>query len=64
MKSRSLGSWLMDVLCGFLAYTGARSIWGGHGVFEKLHLELATFALIYLLLQLLVRGRRLARKGQ
>jgi hypothetical protein len=64
VKSRSLGSWLLDVVCGLVAYVGSRWIWGGHHVFEKLHLELLTFVLIYLVLQALVRGRSLARKGR
>jgi uncharacterized RDD family membrane protein YckC len=61
---RKLGSRLIDVLCGFAAYVGARLIWGGRDVFESLHWELLTFAAIYLLLQAIVRGRRLARAGK
>ncbi len=56
MGVKAVGAWIGDVLCGFLAYVGARAVWGGYGVFEKLHLELLTFALIYLLLKALVRG--------
>ena len=62
---RKVGSWLIDVICGFAAYVTARWIWGRNaGVFENLHLELLTFAIVYLLLQALIRGRKLARKGK
>ena len=37
---------------------------GGKQVTESLHWELLTFAVIYLLLQAIVRGRRLAREGR
>ena len=60
-----IGSWLINVICGLLAYTGSRLIWkDAESVLEKLPLELLTFAILYLLLQLLIRGRKLARKGK
>jgi len=60
-----VGSWLINVICGLLAYTGSRLIWkDAESVLEKLPLELLTFAILYLLLQLLIRGRKLARKGK
>lgn len=59
-----LGSRLVDVLCGFAAYVGARLIWSSKEVFANLAWELITFAVIYLLLQAIVRGRRLARLGR
>lgn len=56
---------LRDVVCGFAAYVVARWIWGPvDGAFTNLPMELATFAALYLLLQVLVRGWRLARKGR
>ena len=59
------GSWLINVLCGLLAYTGSRLIWEHReSPFEKLHWELVTFAVFYLILQVLIRGRSLARKGK
>jgi hypothetical protein len=58
------GSRLVDVSCGFAAYIGARLIWGGKSVTESLLWELLTFAVIYLLLQAIVRGRKLAREGR
>ena len=62
---RGIGSWLINVICGLLAYTGSRLIWReAESVFEKLPLELLTFAILYLLLQLLIRGRKLAKKGK
>jgi uncharacterized RDD family membrane protein YckC len=64
MAWRTLSSRLIDVLCGFAAYVGARLVWGGRDVFENLPWELLTFAVIYLLLQAIVRGRRLAREGR
>ena len=64
MKGKIL-SWSIDVGCGVAAYVAARWIWGQNsGVFENLHFELLTFGLIYLLLQALVRGRKLAEKGK
>ncbi|MFV1959791.1 MAG: hypothetical protein ACC662_10310 [Planctomycetota bacterium] len=63
MKSRFL-SRLIDVLCGFVAYVGARLIWSTQDVFANLPWELLTFALIYLLLQAIIRGWRLARAGR
>jgi hypothetical protein len=60
-----IGSWLINVICGLLAYTGSRVLWGAHeDVFEKLHWELLTFAVFYLLMQALIRGWRLALKGR
>ena len=59
-----LGSRLIDVFCGFAAYVGSRLIWGGRGVFECIHWELLTFAVIFLLLQAIIRGRHLAREGR
>ena len=58
-------SWLINVSCGLLAYTGSRFIWS-HREMElgKLPLELLTFAALYLLLQVLIRGRALARQGK
>lgn len=61
---RKLGSWLIDVLCGSLAYIGARLIWSGQEVFQNLLWELLTFAVIYVVLQAIVRGRKLARAGR
>lgn len=60
-----LKSWLINVICGLMAYTGSRFIWAEKdtGV-EKLHWELLTFAVFYLILQALIRGRRLAKKGK
>lgn len=56
---------LRDVVAGFAAYTLARWIWGPpEGAFTKLHLELLTFAAIYVLLQVLLRGWRYARQGK
>ena len=58
-------TFLRDVLCGFVAYIGARWIWGPpEGAFTSIHKELLTFALLWLLLQLLIRGWRLSRKGK
>jgi len=59
-----LGSRLVDVGCGFVAYVGARLIWSGQPVLKNLLLELVTFAVIFLLLQAMVRGRRLAKIGR
>lgn len=58
-------SWLINVTCGLLAYTGSRFIWAEKdtGV-TKLPWELVTFAILYLLLQTLIRGRKLARLGK
>lgn len=58
-------SWLINVSCGLLAYTGSRFIWAEKdtGV-TKLPWELATFALLYVLLQVLIRGRKLAKEGK
>ena len=58
-------SWLINTACGLLAYTGSRFLWS-HRELElgKLPLELLTFAALYLLLQVLIRGRSLARQGK
>lgn len=64
VKSK-IGSYLIDVACGAIAYVAARWIWGDNtGVFHNIHWELLTFGLIYLLLQALLRGRKLAEKGK
>ena len=64
MKLDRIGSRLIDVFCGFLAYVVARLVWGTQEVFANLHWELLTFAAVYLVLQAIVRGRRLARAGK
>ena len=61
---KKLGSRLIDVLCGFLAYVGARLIWESQSVFQNLIQELLTFAVIYLILRGIVRGWRLSREGR
>lgn len=62
---RGFGSWLINVVCGLLAYTGSRLIWkDSEGVLDNLVFELFTFAILYLLIQVLIRGRKLARKGK
>jgi hypothetical protein len=61
----NLGSWLINVTCGLLAYASSRLIWGQKEIrFEHLHWELLTFAAFYGLLQALIRGRKLARIGK
>lgn len=63
--SMKLKSTMVDVLSALVAYVGARWIFSGEaGVFDRLFVELATFAGIFLLLQLLIRGRKWARKGK
>lgn len=58
-------STLIDIVSALVAYVGARYIFSGEaGVFDRLIPELATFAGLFLLLQLLIRGRKLARKGK
>ena len=58
-------SWLINVSCGLLAYTGSRFIWAEKDTgFTKLPWELMTFAALYLLLQALIRGRKLAKLGK
>lgn len=58
-------STMIDVVSALVAYVGARWIFSGEaGVFDRLLVELATFAGIFLLLQLLIRGQSLARKGK
>jgi hypothetical protein len=64
MRFGKLGSRLIDVFCGFLAYVAARLVWGTREDFANIHLELLTFAVVYLLLQAIVRGRKLARLGR
>jgi hypothetical protein len=61
---RGLFARLVDVILGFLAYVGARLAWGRREGLDHLHLELLTFAVIYLLLQAIWRGWRLAREGR
>lgn len=62
---KGLGAWLRDVVCGFAAYTGARLIWGPtEGTFPNLPRELLTFAVLWIVFQLLIRGWRYARKGK
>ena len=61
----SVGSWLINTICGLLAYAGSRLIWkDSESVFGNLPKELLTFAVLYLLMQVLIRGRSLARKGK
>ena len=58
-------TWLINTLCGLLAYTGSRFIWAEKDTgITKLPWELLTFAVFYLLLQVLIRGWRLAKKGK
>ena len=62
---RGFGSWLINVACGLLAYTGSRLIWqDSESVLGNLAFELLTFAILYGLMQVLIRGRHLARKGK
>jgi hypothetical protein len=58
-------SWLINVICGLLAYVGSRLIWAEKdSPFADLHWELMTFAVFYLILQALIRGRKMARLGK
>lgn len=58
-------TWLVNVTCGLLAYTGSRFIWAEKDSgFTKLPFELLTFAAFYLILQVLIRGRKLAKKSK
>ena len=58
-------SWLINTVCGLAAYTGSRFIWAEKDTgITKLHWELITFAVLYLLLQALIRGRKLAKLGK
>lgn len=58
-------SWLINTVCGLAAYTGSRFIWAEKDTgITKLHWELITFAVLYLLLQALIRGRKLAKRGK
>jgi hypothetical protein len=62
---RGFVSWLINVSCGLLAYTGSRLIWqDSDSVLGKLPFELLTFAILYGLMQVLIRGRQLAKKGK
>lgn len=60
----TLISRLIDVICGLLAYVGARLIYSEKDVFDYLLWELVTFAAIYLLLQAIFRGWKLAQAGK
>jgi hypothetical protein len=64
VRRKALLSWAVDAMCALVAYVIARWTWSGSGLFEKLHFELLTFLAVYLLLQVIVRGRRLARRGK
>jgi len=55
---------LIDIGSGFIAYVGARLIWGRWELWEALPWELLTYALILLLVQFVIRGRKLVRKGK
>jgi presenilin-like A22 family membrane protease len=62
---KGLGSRVLSVLCALLAYTVSRLLFGeADKVWSKLPEELGTFVGIYVLLQMLFRGRKLARKGK
>jgi hypothetical protein len=62
---RKVGSIVADTVCAFLAYVAARWIWiTKSDLFRNLHWELLTFAGIYLLLRLILKGWRLAREGK
>jgi hypothetical protein len=63
-RKKTILSRLVDVVCGLLAYVGARIIWGRREAFDRLHLELLTFVVIYLMLQAILRGWKLARAGR
>lgn len=64
MKKR-LAAHVRDVVCGFAAYVGARLLWGpAQGAFRQLHLELLTFALLWVVLQTLIRGWRYVRSSK
>lgn len=55
---------LIDIGCGLVAYVGARLIWGTREPWERLHWELLTYGAIFLILQAVIRGRRLVRQGK
>ncbi len=58
-------STLIDITCALVAYVGARWILSGAaGVFDRPPPQPGTFAGIFLLLQLLIRGRKWAKKGK
>jgi hypothetical protein len=61
---RPLLAWLGDVFCALAAYTLSRWIWEKHteSVFENLLPELGTFASLYILLKLSLKGIGLARR--
>ncbi len=57
--------WLTEGLCGAAAYVLARWIWAEDGrVFRNLPIELLTFAVLYGLFLLLIRGRKYVRRGK
>jgi hypothetical protein len=64
MARMRIGTWIVNALCGLIAYVIARWTWSGRELFAALHWELLTFLGVYLLLQLLLRGRRLAKEGK
>ena len=56
---------LVNILCALLAYSVSRFLWGEADlVWRKLPQELLTFVILYVLLQVLIRGRKLAKKGK
>ena len=64
-RAMKIKSTVIDIVSALVAYVGARWIFSGEaGVFDRLPAELATFAGLFLLLQLLIRGRKWARKGK
>ena len=64
-RAMKIKSTAIDIISALIAYVGARWIFSGEaGVFDRLLPELATFAGLFLLLQLLIRGRKWARKGK
>lgn len=58
--------WLEDVFCGLAAYILSRWIWQKDtgGVFNNLVEELGTFAVLYILLKLSLRGLGLIRRNR
>ena len=54
----------IDIGSGFVAYVGARLIWGTREPWEALHWELLTYGLIFLLLQFVIRGSKYVRRGK
>jgi hypothetical protein len=58
-------SWLINVVCGLLAYAGSRMIHGRQDLdLEPLLYEILTFVALYLVLQLLVRGWAALRRSE